>query len=196
MEILFTDKIKAAISFAIQTHEVDQQQKRKGKQIPYVTHPLVVGMILARAGASENVVVAGILHDTIEDSIAAKKVSREMIAEFFGELVAELVMSVTEADKRLSWEERKREAIEHIKTFSHDSLLVKSGDVISNTSDIVEDFARNGAAIFERFAASKERTVEHYLQVIAAILAAWPEIPLTGDLEALARKLEAIRQTF
>src|SRR3989344_784375 len=91
--MLFSSKIQIAITFAIKVHEIDRKQKRKGKDIPYITHPLTVGLILARAGASEDVVVAGILHDAIEDSIREKKVSREMIAGLFGENVAELVDS-------------------------------------------------------------------------------------------------------
>jgi hypothetical protein len=65
-----------------------------------------------------------------------------MLAERFGDNVVGLVVSVTEARKELSWEERKREAREHIKHVSHDSLLVKSADLVSNVSDILEDFPR------------------------------------------------------
>jgi (p)ppGpp synthase/HD superfamily hydrolase len=61
------------IRFSIKTHEVCQKQTRKGKDIPYITHPLIVGLILARAGAGEEVVIAGILHDTIEDSTPKKE---------------------------------------------------------------------------------------------------------------------------
>src|ERR1019366_6852470 len=97
--MIFSLRIKSAIQLSIQVHELDQKQKRKGKDIPYITHPLTVGIILARAGASEDVIIAGILHDTIEDSIPEKKVSYGMIAENFGENVAELVESVTEPAK-------------------------------------------------------------------------------------------------
>ena len=133
--MIYTEKIEEAIRFSIQTHELDEKQKRKGKDIPYITHPLTVGLILSLAGASEDVVIAGILHDTIEDSV----VTKEMIALQFGENVMQLVLSVTEQDKSKSWEVRKAEALEHIKTFSHDSLLLKSGDIISNTREILAD---------------------------------------------------------
>ena len=63
--MILTPKIKKAIRFTTKTREVYQKQKRKGKDIPYITHPLAVGLILARACASEDVVIAGILHDTI-----------------------------------------------------------------------------------------------------------------------------------
>ncbi len=77
--MLYNYKISRAIRFSTKTHEVYQKQKRKGKDIPYITHPITVGLILSRAGADENTVVAGILHDTIEDSVEEKKVSEEML---------------------------------------------------------------------------------------------------------------------
>ncbi len=70
--MILTPKIRSAIRFAIKTHEVDQKQARKGKDIAYIGHPLTVGLILARAGANEDTIIAGILHDTIEDSTAGE----------------------------------------------------------------------------------------------------------------------------
>ena len=142
LPLALSPTISRAIRFATKTHEIYQKQRRKGKDIPYITHPLVVGLILARAGASEDVVAAGILHDTIEDSIPEKKVSSEMLSERFGEAVSQLVESVSELDKSLPWEERKREALEHIKSFSHEALLVKSADTLCNVSELIDDFER------------------------------------------------------
>ena len=190
--MLFSSKIQIAITFAIKVHEIDRKQKRKGKDIPYITHPLTVGLILARAGASEDVVVGGILHDAIEDSIREKKVSREMIAGLFGENVAELVDSVTEQDKKLSWEERKKKALEHIKSMSQDSLLIKSADIISNGTETVADYAEKGEALFQNFNAPREKVLGHYIKAIQAIMARWPENPLSGDLQELEKQLAGI----
>lgn len=190
--MIYTDKIKNAIKFATKTHEVYQKQKRKGKDIPYIVHPLVVGLILARAGASEEVVAAGILHDTIEDSVVEKKVTREMLAERFGEQVAALVNSVTEQDKSLSWAARKEVAHEHISSFSHDSVLVKSADVISNTSEILDDYKKDGEAIFSRFNAPREQIVGHYLKAASALLERWPESPLAADLAEVKEQLSRV----
>ncbi len=191
--MIYTQKIKDAINLAIQTHEVNEKQKRKGKDIPYITHPLIVGLILASSGASEDVVVAGILHDTIEDSIEAKKVTKEMIAELFGENVMQLVLSVTEQDKSLSWEERKAEALEHIKTFSNDSVLLKSADIIANTSELIQDHQWEGEAIFSRFNAPKERILQGYMDSIEALLEKWPESPLVEDLIDISVRLKRIK---
>jgi (p)ppGpp synthase/HD superfamily hydrolase len=194
--MIFTPMIKKAIVFSIKTHEVYQKQKRKGKDIAYITHPLTVGLILARATASEDVIVAGILHDTIEDSIDKKKVTRAMLAERFNKNVADLVDSVTEQPKDLEYEKRKLEAREHIKTFSHDSLLVKSADVISNVSEILEDYRKEGSKTFHRFNAPKEKVVRNYMETMEIILGRWPESPFADDLNMLITSLKEIERAI
>lgn len=188
--MIYTKKIKEAVRFSIKTHEVYQKQKRKGKDIAYITHPLTVGLILARAGAHEDVIVAGVLHDTIEDSTEEKKVTAHMIEERFGKHVAKLVLSVTDQNQKRSWDEVKKEALEHIAHFSHDSLLVKSADIISNTSELIDDYDKDGAKVFDRFASSKEKYLEHQLALIRAIKLVWVENPLIPNLTQNASYLK------
>ncbi len=197
--MIYTQKIKDAIKFSIKTHEIYQKQKRKGKDIPYITHPLTVGLILARAGADEDTIVAGILHDTIEDSTIEKKVTPEMLSERFGQNVADLVLSVTEQNKELSWDERKQEALEHIKEFSHDSLLVKSADVIGNMSELLDDYESEGEDVWTRFNAPKEKILENAYLVILELVARWnivdrvfrtgTDSPMEADLLTLGNKI-------
>lgn len=191
--MLYSQKISRAIRFSIKTHEVYQKQKRKVEDIPYIIHPLTVGLILSRAGADEDTVVAGILHDTIEDSIAEKKVTTTMLADRFGERVADLVASVSEQRKELPWEDRKQDALEQIQTFSHNSLLIKSADIIANASELADDYERDGASVFGHFSAPKEKLLQHYLRAITAIVERWPENPLAEDLDGVASKLQLIK---
>lgn len=191
--MIFTYKIQEAIRFAVKTHEVYQKQKRKGKDIPYITHPLTVGLILASAGTREEVIIAGILHDTIEDSVPEKKVSPEMLEKRFGKEVAELVVSVSEMNKELPWEVRKSEALEHLKNFSRNSLLVKSADIISNATELLTDYANGGEQVFARFNASKEKVLKHYLEFILIMLVeCWSENPLASDLKNIADSIAKI----
>jgi len=192
--MIYIGKIKKAVNFAIKVHEIDQKQKRKGKDIAYIFHPLAVGLILSQVKADEDVIVAGILHDTVEDSIGGKKVTPRILKEEFGENVAELVMSVTE-NKELPWEKRKQETINNIKGFSNGSLLLKSADVISNVSEIIDDYNQNGYKNFEEFNApkpKKENTIHNYSDTINAILIRWSENPLKDDLLFLNEKLTKI----
>ncbi|KKR54236.1 MAG: hypothetical protein UT91_C0019G0022 [Parcubacteria group bacterium GW2011_GWA2_40_23] len=181
-------KLLKAIKFATKTHDVYQKQKRKGKDISYIVHPLTTGLCLSQANADEDVVIAGILHDTIEDSVEHKKVTPEMLKERFGQKVADLVMSVTETDKKLSWQERKQIALDDIVSFSKESILVKSADVLSNNYELIDDYARDKDKVFERFEASKEEKIQNTLNVIAALIKNWPENPFREDLDYVAEQ--------
>lgn len=195
MYMIYTSKIQQVILLAIETHEINKKQKRKGKDIPYITHPLTVGLILSRAGASEDVVISGILHDTIEDSDDEHKITKEIISEKFGENVSNLVLSITEENKELPWEERKAIALEHINDFSNDSVLLKSADLISNVSEIKDDYDTIGNDVFNRFNAKKDKTLWNYTKVAEKLLNQWPENPLSEDLKNILEKTEK-RKSF
>src|ERR1039457_2338264 len=90
-----------AVSFATEAHT---GQFRKGTSIPYIIHPLNVGKILINCGCRIEMVIAGILHDTIEDT----HVSLSDVLERYGVDVANLVEGVSEPDRSDSWENRKK----------------------------------------------------------------------------------------
>ena len=82
--MLYTPLLHKAFHFSITVHELDQKQKRKGKDVPYVTHPIQVGFILSKAGASDELIAAGFLHDVLEDSVDEAKVTVEELEAEFG----------------------------------------------------------------------------------------------------------------
>lgn len=127
-------KLLQAARFAAVKHV---KQKRKGNdEAPYINHPLEVANLLANVGKVEDydVLIAAILHDTVEDT----ETTREEIAENFGETVAKMVMEVTD-DKSLPKAERKQKQIEHAPHLSHGAKQIKLGDKISNIRDVVEN---------------------------------------------------------
>jgi (p)ppGpp synthase/HD superfamily hydrolase len=102
-------KIFDAIEFAAKAH---RDHFRKDSKIPYMAHLMGVCKILIQYEAPTHVVVAGILHDTIED----RGITGEQIENAFGEDVARIVESVTEPPKREPWEYRKKHTIELMRT--------------------------------------------------------------------------------
>ena len=64
------DRLSSAIRFASYAH---QDEFRKGTTIPYIVHPLDVVSILMKNGASEDLVIAGVLHDVLEDTPIREK---------------------------------------------------------------------------------------------------------------------------
>ena len=161
--MIYTPKIQHAIKFANQVH---RGQIRKGKpDEAYFLHPLSVGLILARVGGTEDQIVAGILHDTIEDCEPYGSITKELIEKEFGSDVARMVNDVTEQDKLLPWAERKKMALDHMKNMQEDSLLIKSADVLQNLSDLVSDFEKDGDKAYANFNATKEQVIQRFVNL-------------------------------
>jgi len=127
-------KFIEAASFAAKKH---RRQKRKGAdEEPYINHPLEVANLLANVGKVEDydILIAAILHDTIEDT----ETTKEEITELFGKQVSEMVLEVTD-DKSLPKAERKQKQIEHAPHLSTGAKLIKLGDKSSNIRDVTEN---------------------------------------------------------
>jgi (p)ppGpp synthase/HD superfamily hydrolase len=170
--------IDKAIVFAAKAHE---GQTRKLTDIPYVTHPFSVGMLLQKENSSEEVVAAGILHDTVEDT----EVTYEEITEVFGDYVANLVRAASEHDKSLPWEERKQHTIEKLKNAELDEIKVIVADKLHNLKSIKEDIESNGGVVWERFNRGKEQQHWYYSSIVKVVAKRKNEFGLIGELEKL-----------
>jgi guanosine-3',5'-bis(diphosphate) 3'-pyrophosphohydrolase len=128
------NKLVEAASFAAKRH-TGHQRKGDAKE-PYINHPLEVANLLANTGGIDDidVLIAAILHDTVEDV----GVTKEEIVERFGDHVAGIVMEVTD-DKSLPKAERKRLQVEHAPHLSTEAKVVKLGDKISNIADVTNN---------------------------------------------------------
>jgi guanosine-3',5'-bis(diphosphate) 3'-pyrophosphohydrolase len=125
------NQLIGAIAFAADRH---RNQRRKDAQAsPYINHPIALANLLANEGGidDERVLLAAVLHDTVEDT----DTSLAELAERFGDEVAQIVAEVTD-DKSLPKAERKRLQIEHAAHISHPAQLVKLADKICNLRDI------------------------------------------------------------
>ena len=127
-------KLIEAINFAAKKH---RKQKRKGANgEPYINHPLEVLNLLTTVGEVEDfdVLIAAVLHDTIEDT----ETTKEEIEELFGAEVCQMVLELTD-DKSLPKSERKQLQIEHAPHISKGAQQIKLCDKISNIGDISEN---------------------------------------------------------
>jgi guanosine-3',5'-bis(diphosphate) 3'-pyrophosphohydrolase len=123
--------ILAALAFAADKH---RHQRRKDREAsPYINHPIDLANILVNeAGVADTLVIlAAILHDTVEDT----DTTLDEIAALFGPEVSAIVAEVTD-DKRLPKEERKRRQVEHAPHASFRAQQVKLADKISNLRDL------------------------------------------------------------
>jgi guanosine-3',5'-bis(diphosphate) 3'-pyrophosphohydrolase len=119
-----------ALVFAADKH---RHQKRKGAEAsPYINHPIAVAAVLAEAGVvDESLLVAAVLHDTIEDT----NTSYAELETAFGSRVAGLVREVTD-NKSLDKAIRKQLQIQNAHALSDAAKQLKIADKISNIRDI------------------------------------------------------------
>ena len=156
-------KEKAKI-FAINAHMGQTRKSEPDK--PMIIHPISVGMLLEEYGYDEAVVAAGYLHDVVEDT----KYTIEDIKKEFGDEVANLVMSASEPDKSLSWEERKAHTIEETKKLPLRNKLVICADKINNLEDLMLKFQKSGKRDFSAFKRGEKQQKWYYTSVYESLI--------------------------
>ncbi|HEV8306786.1 MAG TPA: HD domain-containing protein [Methylomirabilota bacterium] len=185
---IFTARTERAIAAAVEAH---QGQIRKGdRQMPYIVHPVTVALILSRYTDDEDTIIAGLLHDVLEDTaLSAETIERE-----FGAKVLGTVKDVTEPDlPGLSWDTRKARYLRNLERAPRGSLLVATADKIANLISMIAAHAWQGDSLWERFHAPPAQKLAFYRQVHDMVRAAWPACPMLHEfrnrLEEAERKL-------
>ena len=136
--------IEKAYKVASEAHE---GQKRKSGE-PYIIHPLCVAIILADLELDKETIVAGLLHDVVED---CDGISIEDIRREFGDIVASYVYQESE-DKSKTWVERKGHTIDFLKNrASRNAKIIALGDKLANIRALYRDYNILGEELWERF---------------------------------------------
>ena len=168
----YSDVINHAFAFAAKHHD---QQVRKGTKLPYLTHPANVAVILTRYGQDEQTVVAGILHDVVEDCVRdgfTEEMLAQRIGDKFGPDVLETVLAVTyrrqdEDGIELSSSDKKSDYLERLASASERARWVCAADKLHNASSIISDLDRTleSESIWRRFGGGRAVTVAWYRAV-------------------------------
>lgn len=154
---LFSDpEIRDAVIFAIQKHD-GKYRKHPTKKIPYVTHCINVGEKLQKAGFGKDTVIAGILHDTVEDTDTTYK----ELEEKFGQRVSHLVQEVSHSKKNVSWEEKQISYLKHIQHASIDAQAISAFDKIDNMNSSIECL-EEGLNIFANMKATPKKQLKKW----------------------------------
>lgn len=154
-------RLNQAILFATERHA---GQLRKGTTLPYILHPLETLQILTEMQADIDLQIAGVLHDTIEDT----ETTAEELALLFGSDVAQLVTHHSE-DKSKSWAERKTIAVMAAKQADERIKMLILADKLSNLRAIVRDYHAVGDTLWKRFNAPKEKQAWYYNGILDAL---------------------------
>lgn len=197
-----------AVAFIVEHHGDDL---RKGSRIPYLTHVMAVAETLAHYYPERDaLIVAGLLHDVVEDTEA----TFDLVETHFGQEVAALVRAVskdddamiavdgrpvppkprTPQDEREVWRRRREFMLGHVRgpEVPPDVLRLKAADALANLTTIVRDLADPavGDDVWDRFKVGRDESLWYYGEVAAAVESGIADEPLAV---ALRRALASLR---
>jgi (p)ppGpp synthase/HD superfamily hydrolase len=195
----YSDRVNHALAFAAKHHD---QQVRKGTRLPYLTHPANVAIILTRYGCDEVTVVAGILHDVIEDCVT-KDYTREMleqrISTKFGADVLDTVLAVThrkhdDDGEEFTSEEVRLDYLKRLANASERARWVCAADKIHNANSLISDLQRTiePDIVWSRFKAGKSGTLWWYRAVYDRLKEIGFTAPIVPELERTVLALENV----
>jgi (p)ppGpp synthase/HD superfamily hydrolase len=175
-KVALTERFERALLFASRAH---QGQVRKGSAVPYLAHLLAVCALVLEQGGDEDQAIAALLHDCPEDQGGRDMLER--IRTELGSRSAELVAGCGEPlDLHgAPWQQRKEAFLAQLVQAPPAVLLVVAADKCHNLTSLLEEHARSGDEVFERFGGKKAGTLWYY-DSLTRLLA--PRIPpLLGE---------------
>ena len=179
--MLISSKITTAIEMCCELHK---NQTRKATTVPFASHPISVGFILLSSGYMEEIIIAGILHDVLEDTTGTEK----DIENIFGKHVVSLIKGVTENISIKSWEDKKNSYLKNLKNAENDIKAISAADALDNCRSMIR-VLKNGINIWDAFTVSREKIIENYKQRVSIIKETLQDA-ITTELESVIIELE------
>jgi (p)ppGpp synthase/HD superfamily hydrolase len=183
-------RFRRAFLFAADKHA---GQARKASTIPYLAHLMGVASLVLEFGGDEDLAIAALLHDVVEDCGGApmlKEVQRR-----FGTRVAKIVEGCTDSntERKPPWRERKEDYLRQLKSADAATRLVSAADKLNNVRSILSDYRQVGESVWDRFNGGREGTLWYYRALLDEFLRRKPdrlvrEFQLAvGELESQAK---------
>jgi len=186
---LYSERIIDAMAAAAQIHGT---QRRKGTEIPYLSHLLGTCSIALEYGANEDEAIAALLHDAIEDGRPTAAARATVWS--FGDEVGRIVEACTDADTQPKppWRPRKEAYLASLATKDHSVLLVSASDKLHNARSIVRDRRGVGEKVWDRFKVQKSDTLWYYRSLVVAYRENSEHNPaLVAELDRTVAEMEA-----
>lgn len=173
-----TPQIKKAIQFAARKH--DGLFRKDAEPLPAVTHLFSVAWLLASVEAAEDVIIGGLLHDTLEDTAT----TADEIESQFGHTVRVLVEAVSEPlrdaeGRKLSWRERKEGYFKTLDTAPDDALVIVAADKIDNIESKITAYELEGPTLLKMWPRPASEYLWYHGTSLDLVLKRIPEHPLT-----------------
>jgi (p)ppGpp synthase/HD superfamily hydrolase len=152
-------RLQRAFQYAAEKHA---GQTRKQSAVPYLSHLMAVASLVLEAGGDEEMAIAALLHDVVEDCGGTPRL-RE-IRKQFGTRVARIVAGCTDSfgEPKPEWMERKKDYLRELKHADAEIRLVSASDKLHNVRTILADYRQQGEGIWARFSGKKEGTLWYY----------------------------------
>ena len=197
MTLGYSDRINHAFAFAAKHHD---RQVRKGTRPPYLTHPANVALILTRYGRDEDTVVAGILHDVVEDCVRegwTRDTLDDRIAAKFGADVLESLLPVTrrridDDGVELSRDDVRADYLARLADANDTGRWVCAADKVHLIGSVLADLRRtiDAESVWGRLPGGREGTVQWYRAVHDRLVAVGFTAPIVGELAQLIAQVE------
>jgi (p)ppGpp synthase/HD superfamily hydrolase len=180
-------RFRRAFSFAAEKHA---GQARKASTIPYIAHLMGVASLVLEFGGDEDMAIAALLHDVVEDCGGAPMLKE--VRQKFGPRVAKIVDGCTDSvsDPKPPWRERKESYIRHLKDADAETRLVSAADKLNNVRSILSDYREVGELIWARFKGGRGGTLWYYRALLEEFSKRKPG-RLVREFELAVKELEA-----
>ena len=180
---ILTERFDEALAYVAHLHRT---QLRKGGDIPYLGHLLSVSSLVIEGGGTEAQVIAGLLHDAVEDQGGAPILAE--IRAKFGDGVATIVDQCSDTDvvPKPPWKARKDAYIAHLDTATDDTILVSLADKLDNARAILRDYRVHGPDLWTRFSV---KDPQEHLWYYGSLLAVFKDKNKTWLVDELERVL-------
>jgi len=183
----YSERYEQALRMAAVAH---RPQSRKSSDLPYVTHPFHVSVILLRHGFSMDVAIAGLLHDVVEDQgIALSEIEAE-----FGPRVAGFVAALSECKRdaqgnRRPWEVRKQEVLDCVRQAAPEVAAIKAADTLHNARCTLQDVRRDGPEVWQRFNRGAALQLDYYRRIVQVARERLGDHAIVDELAELVAEL-------
>ena len=193
----YSDRVNHALAFAAKHHD---QQVRKGLRAPYFTQPANVGFILARYGRDDETVMAGILHDVVEECTregAGASTGLERVAGKFGDALVTTLRGVTvrrldDDGVELSADERRDDLLVRLAAADERGRWVAAANALHDVGTLLADLARTEfpEVVWGRASGGREATLHWYRRLVDRLRAVGFAEPIMEELERKVAELE------
>jgi (p)ppGpp synthase/HD superfamily hydrolase len=152
-------RLQRAFRYAAEKH---RGQARKQTTVPYLSHLMAVASLALEAGGDEDLAIAALLHDVVEDCGGMPRL-RE-IHQRFGPRVTRIVEGCSDCfgEPKPAWIDRKKDYLQCVKDADGDTRLVSACDKLHNVRSILADYREHGESIWKRFNGKKDGTLWYY----------------------------------